>query len=332
LLDACARLGLDTQRILAAAQLDADALQDPDARLPIEQVEILWRSAYEISGDPDLSLHAIEVLPFGAYRVVDLLASSAPTIGTALTKVADYFPLINTAVRLRYEIGHAEVSYAVEAPSRPSVLTRAYAEYVLAAVVLRTRAAAREPFQLQRVEFSHPRPANTREHERIFACPVAFDADTTRLVIAREVWEAPCGEGATLFSVLDAHAQLLFERLPPGDDLVEHVGQAVKAELRGGSPELPSIARRLAMSPRTLQRRLKQHGIRFETLLDAARFRAAQAYLAERDIAASEVAYLLGFAGQSAFNRAFKRWSGQTPTEYRRTRLSRQGKTLTRAD
>jgi AraC-like DNA-binding protein len=332
LLDACARLGLDTQRILDAARLDADVLQDPDARLPVEQVEILWRSAYEISGDPDLSLHAIEVLPFGAYRVVDLLASSAPTIGTALAKVADYFPLINTAVRLRYEIGDAEVSYVVEAPARPSVLTRPYAEYVLAAVVLRTREAMKQPFPLNRVEFTHPRPASTREHERIFACPVAFDVDATRIVIARDVWDTKYGEGATLFSVLDAHAQLLVERLPAGDDFVARVGQAVDAELRGGSPELTSVGRRLAMSPRTLQRRLKHHGIRFETLLDAARFRAAQAYLAERDIAASEVAYLLGFAGQSAFNRAFKRWSGQTPTEFRRTRLSRQGKTLTRAD
>ena len=72
------------------------------------------------------------------------------------------------------------------------------------------------------------------------------------------------------------------------------------------------------MSPRTLQRRLKEHGVVFNQVVDDMRFRAAKSYLAQDDIAASEVAYLLGFAEQSSFNRAFKRWSGQTPTEYRR--------------
>jgi AraC-like DNA-binding protein len=72
------------------------------------------------------------------------------------------------------------------------------------------------------------------------------------------------------------------------------------------------------MSPRTLQRRLAEEGGVFNDLLDTIRFRAAKSYLAQGDIAGSEVAYLLGFAEQSSFNRAFKRWSGLTPSEYRR--------------
>ena len=72
------------------------------------------------------------------------------------------------------------------------------------------------------------------------------------------------------------------------------------------------------MSPRTLQRRLKDEGVSFNDLVDALRFHAAKMYLAQADIAGTEVAYLLGFADQSSLNRAFKRWSGQTPTQYRR--------------
>lgn len=96
-------------RILQAARLDPVALQDPDARIPIEQVDALWRKAYELSNDPNLALHAIEVLPFGAYRVIDFLASSAPTIGAALAKVSDYFPLINGVVRLPYAVAERDV-------------------------------------------------------------------------------------------------------------------------------------------------------------------------------------------------------------------------------
>lgn len=319
LLDACARLGLDVTRILAAAKLDVPTLQDPDARIPVEQVEALWRTAYDLSNDPNLALHAIEVLPFGAYRVIDFLAASAPTVGAAFGKVSDYFPLINEVVSLPYVVGEHQVTFAVEAPSRPSVITRPYAEYTLAAVFLRTRMATNLAYPLVRVEFSHPRPADTSEHERIFECPVRFDAETCRLVIARDVWDTPrAGSNATLFSVLDAHARMLLDQRPAPSGIVSRVCEAIQAELRGGNPGLETIARQLAMSPRTLQRRLRDERVLFNDLLDAMRFRAAKSYLVQRDVAGAEVAYLLGFAEQSSFNHAFKRWAGLTPTEYRR--------------
>jgi AraC-like DNA-binding protein len=319
LVDACARLGLDTGQILAAARLDALTLQDPDARIPIEQVDALWQKAYELSNDPNLALHAIEVLPFGAYRVIDFLASSAPTIGAALAKVADYFPLINAVVRLPYAVTDREVTMGLEAPSRPSAITRPYAEYTLAAVFLRTRIATHQRYPLIRVDFLHARPPDISEHERIFECPVSFGAAACQLVIARDVWDTLRNDSdPDLFSVLDTHARMLLDQLPTADDIVGRVRGAIEAELRGGNPKLESIARRLAMSPRTLQRRLKDQGVLFNDVLEAMRFRAAKSYLAQRDIAGTEVAYLLGFAEQSSFNHAFKRWSGQTPTEYRR--------------
>jgi len=319
LLDACARLGLDTARILEAAQLDVATLQDPDARIPIEQAQTLWRKAYELSGDPNLALHAIEVLPFGAYRVIDFLATAAPTIGSAMAKVSDYFPLINEVVSLPYVVAADQVTFAVEAPSRPSVITRPYAEYTLAAVFLRTRVATGQKFPLIRVDFSHPPPADISEHERVFECPVRFGAPACQLVIARRVWDTPrAGNDPTLFSILDAHARMLLDQLPSPSDLLGRVRQTIQAALRGGDPKLESVARELAMSPRTLQRRLKDTGVLFNDVLDEMRFQAAKSYLAQRDVAGSEVAYLLGFAEQSSFNHAFKRWSGQTPTEYRR--------------
>lgn len=316
---ACARLGLDTGRILEAARLDPAILEDPDARIPLEQVDALWRKAYELSGDPDLALHAIEVLPFGAYRVIDFLASSAPTLGEAFAKISDYFPIINEVVRLPYRVGERQVTFALEAPSRPSTITRPYAEYTLAALFLRTRIAIHQRYPLIRVEFAHPRPADIREHERIFECPVEFDAAACQLVIARGVWDMPrAGADPALFSVLETHARMLLEQLPTPVDLAGRVREAIEAELRGGDPRLESVARRLAMSPRTLQRRLRDEGIHFNDLLDTMRFRAAKSYLAKGDVAGTEVAYLLGFSEPSSFNRAFKRWSGQTPTEYRR--------------
>jgi AraC-like DNA-binding protein len=129
------------------------------------------------------------------------------------------------------------------------------------------------------------------------------------------------GGDPDLFSVLDTHAKMLLDQRPGSADradIVARVRDAIESELRGGDPKLESIARRLAMSPRTLQRRLSDRGVLFNDVLDEMRFRAAKSYLAPGDIAGTEVAYLLGFAEPSSFNRAFKRWSGLTPTEYRR--------------
>jgi AraC-like DNA-binding protein len=319
LLDACARLGLDTTEILRAANLDAATIQDPDARIPVEQADALWQKAYELSRDPNLALHAIEVVPFGAYRVIDFLATTAPTIGDALAKVSECFPLINGTVRLSHEVGDREATLTLDAPSRPSAISRPYAEYALGAVFLRTRIATNQRYPLVRVDFSHTSPADIGEHERIFECPVRFGADACRLVLSRAVWDMPrTGGDPTLFSILDSHARALLDHLPVVSAVVGRVQEAIAAELRGGSPKLETIARRLAMSPRTLQRRLDEEGVRFNDLLDSMRYRAAKSYLAQDDIACAEVAYLLGFADQSPFNRAFKRWSGHTPGEYRR--------------
>jgi hypothetical protein len=101
------------------------------------------------------------------------------------------------------------VTFAVEAPSRPAAISRPYAEYTLGAVFLRTRHATNQRFRLVRVEFSHPRPADTREHERLFDCHARFGAEACRLVIARDAWDTPrAGGDAALFSVLDAHASV----------------------------------------------------------------------------------------------------------------------------
>src|SRR5512143_365938 len=100
LLQACDRLGVDTETLLRTAGIQRRTLEDPDARLQGSEASALWAKAYELSGDPVLSLHAAEACPLGAYKVIDYMAASARTVGEAFRCAARYFKLINTAVHL----------------------------------------------------------------------------------------------------------------------------------------------------------------------------------------------------------------------------------------
>lgn len=321
LLRACEQLGLRGDDILGAAAVPRAVIEDADARLAIEDARALWAAALTVSGDPELALHAAEALPFGAYKVIDYLAASAPTIGEAMRGIARYFPLINTAIELAIQDRGDAWCVVARSPGHPAAATATYMEYVLAMIYLRLRHASGGACALVGVELGHAAPARTTEHERVFGCPVRFAAPACRMVLTAATWDAAMARpDDPLHRVLDDHARLLLARLPAADGLLAELRQLIAGELRGGDPSLGHVAKRLGTSARTLQRRLNELGAVYGDLVDDLRRTAALGYLEDRELALGEIAYLLGFGEQSSFTRAFKRWTGRTPIEHRRGR------------
>jgi AraC-like DNA-binding protein len=319
-LDYCARMGVDTDAMLDAVGVARSTINDFDARITREKQMEIWRRAYQTSRDPDLALHAAESLPLGAYRVVDYLAVSAPTVGAAISQVSAYFPIINSSVRLPIELGPDEVLLSISCPDEPSSITRPYVEYTFVAIFQRIREAIGYAFPLRRVEMAFSTPPRTCEHERIFACPLRFGCTTNLVRIAREVWDMPNRRhDPGLFGVLCDHARTVALRVSSDPATVQDVRKVIAAQLKDGAPSLEGVAKQLAMSPRTLQRRLAEHGVSYADLLDNIRAGAAKSYLGDRELTLAEVAYLVGFSEQSSFSHAFKRWTGQVPKEYRRS-------------
>ncbi len=318
LIEACDRLGVDTESMLRAVGIQRRTLEDPDARLPGRAASALWTKAYQLSGDPVLSLHVAEACPLGAYKVIDYMASSARTVGEAFRYAARYFKLINTVITLPIDESGDPVTFDLEGEGGPTGLSRQYAEFCLGVFVLHVRAATGVAFGLQRVTFTHRRPPDVREHERVFGCPVQFEAEHNRLHFDRAAWETPSsGAHPGVLAVLSEHAELLISRLPTGPDLVERTRRAIGERLRGGDASLESVAHQIGMSERSLQRHLRELGYSYNAVADEVRQATARAYLEQPDVALAEIAYLLGFADQSAFNRAFKRWTGRTPRQAR---------------
>jgi AraC-like DNA-binding protein len=313
--EGCARLGIPIDELLAQADISPATLADPDARLDARQADLLWRLAYERSGDPCLSLHAAERVGFGAYRVVDHLVANSPSAGAGLERLARYFQIIDPRGRLEVRRGppHRLVMTAGGGELPPPAQ-----EYTLAVITSRVRAIGGD-WPLEAVEFTFPPPADDREHRRVFGAPVLFGRSEAALVIGQRAWDMRFERAqAELLPLLEDYARIRLAEAPAGSALAARIGEAVREALREGRPQVGRVAKVLGMSPRTLQRNLAAEGTTFAAVVADVRFALARGYLAAGQISLAEIAFLLGFNDQAAFTRAFRRWSGVTPMQWRR--------------
>lgn len=314
---AAAALGVDVEAVLRAQRVPVGILDDPDARLPHPTVLRIWSQLMAQSGDPVLQLRAPRLLPYGAYRVLDYLVLATPTLGEWFELFARYFRLINDGVDLRVcwegDLPGLDMRMAYGGACEPI-----YVDYTFAAFVERTRLRAHPEWSPARVELKHPAPEDPGSYEAVFGSPVSFDACCDRLWCAVDDWTAPSAEAdAPLGLLLEEHARLLSDALPIQGSFVSVVRSAITEVLSEGAPS-ELVAKKMATSVRSLQRRLSQEGTTYSEVLDSLREDLARRYLAETDVAIGEVAFLLGFSEQSSFHRAFRRWTGAAPGEWRR--------------
>jgi AraC-like DNA-binding protein len=169
--------------------------------------------------------------------------------------------------------------------------------------------------------FQHDRPSDTSEYERTFApAAVRFSAPAFGYVFDKSFLKLPLPQAdANLNQIVRKHAELLLAELPRTRNLTEAVRELIVKELASGQPTAAQVAVRLRMNQRTLARRLQSEGTTFSALFDDLRRGLALRYLLRSDLRISEVVFLLGFSEVATFYRAFRRWTGQTPVEYRRS-------------
>ena len=310
--------GVETADLLGDAGLTPDVLEDPDARIPGPTVMALWNALRARAADPALQLTAPGTLPFGAYRIIDYLVAASATVGEGIDRFARFFGLIADAVTLRIE--HAEDEHCLHlAMADGRAVPPIYVDYVFAALVVRIRMRIRPDLRVLRVELRQPEPASTAPYFETFGAPVLFGASADRLCFAADQWNAPTvSADAALARMLEEHARILARRIPTGaSDFSMHVRKAIAAApAEGGSAE--HVARALNVSVRTLQRRLEASGTTFRELSETVRGQLAEGYLSDPRVSIAEVAFLLGFSDQTSFNRAFRRWTGQSPGRWRR--------------
>jgi AraC-like DNA-binding protein len=293
---------------------------DPDARVPIAEMLELLRAAVQITGDEDLGLKAASEIASGDYGLIEFLVHSATTMREAVELLARYLRLVNDAVLFSLHIDGDCASIRLD--SRIA-LPRAAVDFQSAAFYVATLQRAKYLIDPDSETcFVHPQPADTEVYRRTFAPGrVRFSAPFNGFAFsARMLDRTLITADASLHGVLHRYADLMIAALPRSDSVSDKVRAVVSQQLSRGEPTVEKAARALHMSRRTLARRLEREGTSFKALLDDTRRSLALAYLTERQISSTEVAYLLGFAHTGAFARAFKRWTGSSPRDYRRAR------------
>jgi len=197
-------------------------------------------------------------------------------------------------------------------------------DYVFAALVTRIRMRIRPGLSLRRVELRQPEPADASPYGVLFRAPVRFGAAADRMCFSAAEWGAPTElADESLVRLLEEHARILAKGiaargLPPASaGFRDEVQKAIVSTLsEGGSAA--AVAGALNVSVRTLQRRLVDAGTSFRELSDAVRSQLAEGYLGDPKVSITEVTFLLGFSEESAFSRAFHRWTGESPGRWRR--------------
>jgi AraC-like DNA-binding protein len=254
----------------------------------------------------------------GAYRVIEYLVGASATVGDGVRRFARFFALIADAVELSVK-EHGDDYCLCLCTADGGAVPPVYVDYVFAALFSRIRMRFKPDLRVSRVAFRQPEPASTSPYTDLFRAPVRFGAEEDRLCFSHEEWHSPMESGdAALAQLLEEHASILSRRIPQASSPFRtQVQEAIASSLpEGGSAQ--DVARALHVSVRTLQRKLVEAGTTFSDVAEDVRSQLAEEYLADPSVSIAEVAFLLGFSDQSSFNRAFRRWTGESPGRWRR--------------
>lgn len=305
-------LGHDRPSLLAAGGLREADLTDPDVEFPCTIYPAILSHALRTQPIPNLALKVASVTPIGAYPIVDYLIVTADTVGEGLTQLARYFRLVGAP--LSVDIHHMDDSVRVTVDSP---FNQFGAEYTVALAVFHMRDETHGRFKVSHMSFTH-RLDDRTEFERTFACPVSEEAPWTGVVVPRLHWDLQLRRrDPALRGLLERHANDRLARLSKGDNLVVMVRRMLAWRIDGRDTRVGAVARQFGMTSRTLQRRLAEAGLSYQQLVEQSRQQSAKDHLMASALSIGEIGFLLGYSATPTFHRAFKRWTGLTPREFR---------------
>lgn len=310
-------LGLDAATLFREAGLALDELKNQDARFPPASISAVWDAAIKHTGNPDIGLALPEVPHPASFDSIAYAMMSCPHLLAGFERLLRYMRIVSDAatIELHPEEGGYGMTVVLDDGGRP--LPRARIEFVLVTILNLCRWLTGRDIRPVAADFPYPVPDNVDAYTKAFRCPLHFNAAIHQIHFAMSDMMAPLPmANPELAAVVDRMAGQHLKRLDSSGASYK-IRELIIRRLPDGDPLRADIAREMCLSERTLQRRLQEEGTSFNELVDDTRRELTEQYLTSSELPLAQIAYLLGFADQSTFFRACKRWFDISPGEYR---------------
>jgi AraC-like DNA-binding protein len=294
----------------------------PDAQISWDECMRRLSVALELSGQPALGLYAGERATIAALHLVGHVLISCPSLRMAGQAFLRFAPLVISGATFSLREDRDEALFSFAPPACSGDAQRFCAEIALTiahGVISLFPTANAHGSAVTQVRFKHAAPGYAAEYARVFRCDVHCGASENAIVLSRATLDLPYHYGDdALRTLLATRAERMLEERAAGTSLATRVRHLLLTG-RLDDADVDSIARRLAVPPWVLRRRLSQEGTNFSALLDEVRRERAMTALAEPDVCIKALSEDLGFSEPCAFHRAFRRWTSTTPARYRAT-------------
>ncbi|WP_342653250.1 AraC family transcriptional regulator [Pseudomonas sp. F3-2] len=323
LADAVRSFDQDPQPLLDQFGLDAARLSEPGARLSIPRYMRLGHAAIELTGKAGLGLRMGRLSHFSQAGLAGITAAQAPTVREAARTLIRFEPLYGSNYRGQSSFHEDSTGawlrfYSI---SPYNGYNRFVVDSILSGWLQQLSTLSGSALQAERLEIEFEAPTYAADYAGLSEQPVSFAAGANQLRLGlRELGLRNPDHVPSTWRHLLHVCERELEQLTRTRGLRERITQMLGPLLNGGrEPDLQEVAARLKLPSWTLRRKLAEEGTRFRAILNDTRRDLAMTYIRDTELAFGEIAYLLGFASAEAFQRAFKRWNGQTPGEFRRS-------------
>lgn len=308
-LDALRHIGIDEETAYA-----------PEIRVPLQTLFDLWSYAVEVTGNPAIGvLFSVYSNPAATVSwpmplsLLEHVGMATGSLEQAVSTQARFTRLLRDHAAGTLTVDGELTMFRLDLlPDEPPALV----EHMFAVSVNLARRVARRELAIQEVWFTHAAPQNITAHQAVFRAPIRFSAPVNAVLAPTAEFRRPLPQTAPGFrGRIVRHAEKLLADLPDSALFEASVCARIEAELPGGNTNSGAVAEKLGVSGRTLHRRLRDEGTSYQELLDRVRLQLSVRHLSQGK-AIAEVAGLVGFSQASTFHRAFKGWTGETPTAY----------------
>ncbi len=312
-----ASLNVDIDAMLHSLGLNPQTVKAPDSYIPIETYLQIQEAAVRLTNDPYFGLHMGEFAEAGSWSILGYMMMNCKTLGEAFEKSGRYARIIGNLITTKVKLQLNRLKIDFFTPPHAPKMTRHCYESTFSSTVRMARTLTGVWLNPVEVRFIYPAPQSTAEYERIFCCPVFFEQKQNSMTIDWKMVNTPVlMANPGLLAYFERYAQDFLAAMERQNEYTRAVTKIILSHLDDEKLTIEKVAKELAVSVRTLQKRLEEEGVIFSELLKEIRQRLAKKYLAE-NYSVEQITYLLGFSEPSVFRKAFKKWSGVTPKEYR---------------